>query len=409
MVCYNNDVKRMRHSLICFAAVAVVSCSGGSSGMNEGEGGDGAGGEGEDTYSWLSSCSGNDFFSAIPISSDDYRGIVPLGNLNPTGHTFPTDHIYMYIRLSDPADAGSDPASVNVYSPGNLYLVQVVAGENVTDGYTDYSLSFMPCKEFQAYFGHVQSLSDALSGEVGSFSGSDVSCQEPYTTGGKTYRRCTKDVRIELQAGELIGTAGRAGQYALDFGAYDSRTSALGFANPSRWGSDSSGFNKLHVVCPADYYSAALKAEMEARFGNYAGSVQRTVAPLCGELMQDISGTAQGIWFVSGTGSSFLEDDQLALVHDNVDPTQPVFSVGNSIRDLSSGVYAFTPESSGVVNRDFADVTSDGNVYCFELASSKVLISQMTSSSALTIEKITATDCSAGAWAFSSNAVQFER
>lgn len=400
----------MRRKIICILFVIALTVSGLlGCGSNSGNSSSDSGGDGtvtgeDDDYSWLPSCSGSDFFTVSPLNSDDYRGIVPLGNLNPTGHTFPTDHIYMYIRLS-----GSDPASVNVYSPGDLYLVSVSASEHVTDGYTDYTLSFMPCKEFQGYFGHVNTLSDALSEKIGSLSGSDTSCGEAYTTGGKTFRQCEKDVEIAMEAGELIGTAGREGQYALDFGAYDSRVSALGFADPDRWSSSSTGFDKLHVVCPVDYFSSAVKAELEAGLGAYDGAVQRTVEPLCGELMQDIAGTAQGIWFVSGTGDDFSEDAQLALVHDNVDPLQPVFSVGNSITGLDYGVYEFTPESSGLVDRDFGDITNDGNIYCFELASSRTLILQMTSSTALKIEKISATDCSAGTWSFSLNAVQFER
>lgn len=406
-------MKRVIYLLICLAMVVVVSCTRGSSnesgGGSEAAGGGETGGGGDDDYSWLSSCSGSEFFSVSPLNSDDCRGIVPLGNLNPPGHTLPTDHVYMYARLSNPANTASDPASANVYSPGDLYLVRVVADEYVTDGYTDYSLTFMPCREFQGYFGHVQTLSDALSQKIGSLSGSDASCGEPYTTGGKTYRECSKNVKIEMKSGELIGTAGRKGQNALDFGAYDSRISALEFANPDRWSSSSIGFDKLHVVCPVNYFSSALKAELEAKFGEYDGSVHRTAEPLCGEVMQDIPGTAQGIWFISGTGDDFSEDAQLALAHGNVDPAQTAFSVGNSITGLDHGVYEFAPESSGLVNRDFGDITDDGSIYCFELTSSNVLILQLTSSTTLTIEKISAANCSAGTWSFSSNAVQFER
>lgn len=332
-----------------------------------------------------------------------------MGNLNPSGHTFPTDHIYMYIRLSDATDPGSAPASVNVYSPGNLYLVQVSAGENITDGYTDYSLFFMPCRDFQGYFGHIQTLSDTMSQKIGSLSGSDVSCADPYTVGGKTFRQCTKDVAIEIEGGELIGTAGREGQNALDFGAYDSRVTPLAFANPDRWGTSATGFDKLQMVCPLNYFSSATKSELEAKLGSYNGSTQRSIEPICGEIMQDISGTAQGIWFISGTQNDFSEDAQLALVHDNVDPTHPVFSTGNSITNLSYGVYVFTPQSSGFTNRDFGDITNDGNIYCFELSSSKTVILQMISTTTLTIEKISDTDCSGGTWSFSANASQFER
>lgn len=83
--------------------------------------------------------------------------------------------------------------------------------------------------------------------------------------------------------------------------------------------------------------------------------------------MQDVPGTAQGNWFLTETSSAFTETDEtIALVHDNVDPVIPVFSVSNTLPGTPTAAYRFSPViGAGSVNRDFADVVP-GAVYCYE-------------------------------------------
>jgi hypothetical protein len=50
----------------------------------------------------------------------------------------------------------------------------------------------------------------------------------------------------------------------------------------------------------------------------FGRGVRRTAEPVCGQLMQDVPGSAQGRWYM---GSSDMDDRNLALVHDNVIPT----------------------------------------------------------------------------------------
>ena len=58
------------------------------------------------------------YFSVFPVAEADYTHIVPLGNLNPTGHTLPTDHFYIYIRPGPP----NTPAEVAVVAPGDIVI-----------------------------------------------------------------------------------------------------------------------------------------------------------------------------------------------------------------------------------------------------------------------------------------------
>lgn len=384
----------------------VVSCGSGDSGDG---GGNGNGGD-----SGLTSCTSDELFTVSPLASADFVGLVALGNLNPTGHTFPTDHIYFYIRSETTGSSAqiikADPsitASVPIYAPGNATITSVARSENLTAGTSDYSVYFSPCTEFRAYFLHVSSLSVQIEGGIGDF---DTDSCSTYTTGGSTYRMCQKEVDIAITAGETIGTAGGiVGQNALDMGAYDARIEALDFANPERFWQASDHFDRLHVVCPVDYFIEDVRDELTARFGNYDGTEMRTIEPLCGTIMQDVKDTAQGMWFIEGTEGTYTQEDpQLALVHDNVDPTIGVFSVGNSISNLSYGVYQFTPSTTGLVNTDFNLVTADGEVHCYE-ASSEVIIIKLTDATSLTIEKKDDAACGAGPWAFTSNAVNFIR
>ena len=56
-----------------------------------------------------STSGGSLVFKASPLELSTIRQIVPLGNLNPPGHTLPTDHIYVNNRTPNgaPANRGS--------------------------------------------------------------------------------------------------------------------------------------------------------------------------------------------------------------------------------------------------------------------------------------------------------------
>jgi len=369
------------------------------SGSSSSSSGSSSGSSGVDngSSSSLPSCESNySFFTTSPLNESDYTSITPLGNLNPSGHVFPTDHIYFYLT--------NYLSSYNLYSPGDATVIQISASEHVTDGFTDYTFTFQPCNEFKAQFGHVSALADKLSQALSA----PYQWDSTYSTGGKTYRNYGKNVSLTITAGEQIGTVGgNAGQMALDMNAYDSRIT-LNFANLSRWSQRS---DTTHTVCPINYYSSDLKTTLTNRFGDYDGNPKRTVDPICGTIEQDVAGTTQGNWFVAGTTTFSSEDPHLALVHDNIDPAQAVFSVGTSMSasGLSSGTYQFSPQSSGLVNRDFDDITSDGNAYCFEpnYLSGKIIM-QLTNSVTLKIEK-QADSCGSGPWNFTSAATDFER
>lgn len=343
-------------------------------------------------------------FTNLPMDLSDLRVIVPLGNLNPPGHTFPTKHLY-FVGYGDTEGKTKE---TNIYSPGEIYITRIHANKNFDLNYTDYSLYFSPCQEMEGYFLHINSVSEKIAKEI---QPPFKECQE-YTTGGMHYQMCDKEVMIKLESEEWIGKAGGILGQLFDFGASDSRAEELKFANSKRW---EKNWQTLHTVCAIDYFEPELKDKLNTKIGGWQKGEFRTIEPLCGEVNQDLVGTAQGNWFAAGTKETYPEDLHLALVHDNVNPQKGAFSVGNSVSGLNSGAYYFEPKHLGTINRDFSEVKADGKIYCYESNEAfnqgkirTVLILQMISESELRIERLDVKNCS-GEKEFSSTAAKFGR
>ena len=338
-------------------------------------------------------CGAPPYFNTLPLSYGAMNSIIPLGNLNPTGHVFPTDHVYMNLV--------NNQARSDVYAPGDVIITQVTKVDGPATPYTEYKMEFSPCRSVTGYFDHMSSLSPAILSQVSSFDYCNT-----YVTGGFTYTTCNKDTSIKVHAGDVLGTSGAPGQTStgLDLGMYDTRY-PLPFISPPRHPSST-----LYALCPFDYFTPEVRSTLVALLG-YGGTL-RTIPPVCGQVNQDLAGTAQGDWFLLGNASA-QEDSNLALVHDNIDPSKGVFSIGNAVGTLSSGGYTFTPISTGTVNRDFAQVSADGSVYCYNSFSrapngfnGRILI-QMAGTASLQIQGQNGS-CGAGPWTLSSPTA-FER
>ncbi len=356
------------------------------------------------TYKIPSCANRKELFTVSPVSFGDLDVIVPLGSLNPPSHIFPTDHMYFNVKHTDGTDGM--PLRAKVISPGDVHLVKITSAEHVSaqPPYTDYDLEFYPCEEVYARFGHVTSLSERLQASFDEADGEDCTS---YNTGGSEYRRCTKQITMQLQAGEEIGTTGgfRGAAAGIDFWLADYRIDPITYANPTRWGELS-----FYITCPLDYFTAAVKDNLFAIVKN-----RRTIEPVCGTIAQDVIGRAQGTWFVEKTQSTFPEDLHVALVHDNFNPLKGVFSIGTSITGLDSKAYFFDPEASGYVNRDFKDVMP-GKIYCYDSLTTRFdnqelpfrILIEMTSDTKIIIEKQDESTCGSGPWNFDKG-VEFER
>jgi len=355
-------------------------------------------------------CGSQQPFSVPPIALEDLAGIVPLGNLNPSGHTFPTHHIYWTVK--EGCQFEHVPAAVEVVSPGDITITQIVRQTVLTlsPPLVDYWLSFTVCGQIQGYFAHVTTLSPAV---LSQFSFNPNHCRT-YETGGHRFESCRGEVSISVYAGQSIGTAGGAGEAGvrvnrqLDFGLYNYGQQPTTFANQAR--ADTWGLS--YIVCPLDYFQDDVRAQLLPYMGLPCdGDTGRTAEPVCGRVDQDVPGAAQGIWVNADDPDNRSEDGHIALVHDNYDPSVPVFSVGTSVPGVASGRYRFTPAAEGLVNRDFDQVTPDGNTYCYDCYSwwgsadniEQTILVHMPNEGTLTVGAGPTGGCGSGPWSMDAN------
>jgi hypothetical protein len=311
----------------------------------------------------LSPCEGNEYFTVSPVPMDQFGGIIPLGELGPGGHNFPTEVIMFGMKRT----SGGSFEDATIYSPGDIYITKMNGSNpNSKDERKGYGIEFAACEELRGGMGFT-SLAGRLQKE---FVEPFDFCQEHTVRGSAergdlTYTMCEKSgLMIKVEAGEMLGGIEGKAKNTLNWGMYDLRQEPLPFANPGRW------IEKiLHTVCPLDYFTPELKTQLKSRLGNIYGNSPRTIEPICGEVEQDVPGTAQGAWFIEGTPvDPMVTSDQskhLSLAHDNVDPTKPVFVIGYSQKDIEPQKYFFESVSSGFINRDFDEVIP-GQVYCYD-------------------------------------------
>ncbi len=329
-------------------------------------------------------------FTVSPFDTADVRAIIPLGNLNPTAHVFPSDHMYFICASNKP--------TLEIKSPGNVHILKIsrgVSNGGSINNLTEYTIALGSENSFM-YWYHVSNLSQRLLTGVNNFVG--ATCDPAYTTGGITYQGCyVYPVSLSATAGETIGIANiRGGSGGMDMGVYLKNIGAN----------------------PLEYFDAQSRAMLEAKLGSNDGRIKRTVPPVCGEFNYDIAGAAIGNWVKTGF-PRIPEDNNIALVKDNITPAIQVFSAGNTLPGLSSGTYYFIPKSTGIINRNFAEVTPDGNTYCYtmdllgfvnsgnSIPNSSIII-KLEKNTTLSAEKRNC-DCSCTPYAFTSNKVTYTR
>ena len=310
----------------------------------------------------LPECGPDTLLTKAPLADDSYQMIIPLGLLTVPQHVLPTSHVYYHL-VSDSAggQSGGTAAVTEVWAPGNIRILGVNSSES-TGGprgdYIDYDVMFAPCRSQMFQFLHVSTLVPELQGLFEAGLAGD--CNE-YGSGQAQYRLCHSEVEWDVPVGGLLGTTGGKVSNALDLEAYDLEMASLEYVNPDRFGPPPD--LRLKIVCPFDGFTVEIRDAQLARMGDYDQQL-RTAEPRCGEVMQDIAGTAQGNWYTGEPGPQTNWSQELALVHDNVDPAMAAISIGGTVAD--SGVWFFPAENGGLVNRDFSEVSVDGQTYCYE-------------------------------------------
>jgi hypothetical protein len=402
----------MRRAITTSVAVVLLivaiaaACSGGEGAYTSGSS-TGPGGPPQPTLDLGTCGAATALFTVSPVALADVNGWVPLGNLGPPGHLFPTDHQYLYVNSPENR---ATIRQVTVVSPGAITVTQAHRTHYSDSDTSDYALDFYPCNEVRGSFGHVTTIAPTLLQRLGAF---DQQCDSYTLNGLVTFANCfTRPVAVKLAAGDTIGSTGGQGtSFALDFGLFDRRSPTIAFANPARWIADQSGLDHRHVVAPSDYFAEPARTAIRAKLGTFNGLKQRTIEPVGGTIAVDVAGTAQGVW-INAAKPLYPESSHLAIVPDNVDPSRIGVSMGVSQPGFNAGLYLIDPVSSGLVNRHPAQITADGTSYCYDLGYSYgVLLLRLVDASTLKVEgRPGLTTCSAELpWTFGANAFTYVR
>ncbi|MEK7481032.1 MAG: hypothetical protein AAB604_02945 [Patescibacteria group bacterium] len=285
----------------------------------------------------LSDCAST-VFSFAPVELNRLMNISPLGNLGPPGHTFPTEHMFFHITAG-----GVTTDTIPLYAPGDIHLTLIYFGRGFTQDTIDYTIWFAPCKDIVAYYNHVKELSPELE---------KIVAESPCAFSGESKEtRCNVSTLTPIAKGMRIGQVGRL-QGNFDMGLIDLRKTHV-FANPDRY-----GMRSLHIECPLDYFDGNTASRLYALLSRSDKK--------CGTVAQDIPGTLKGNWFFENARADRSTDwhKYLAFVDDSERPDIAVISVGGTF--AAAGKWEFSPQTSGQVNRTFADVKPDSATYCYE-------------------------------------------
>lgn len=370
--------------------------------------------------------------TTLPMSSLDYRGIVPLGGVAPLNEdVFPATHVSFYVKV----DTLGKPIKSAVYSPGPMKFTKIWKTDHYTSStdktvaYTDYRLDFKACGELTGYLTSVYELSSVALTPIGSVTdGFTENCTEDLTSGdpGMT---CARNISADyIAGGQVIGYTGRStptNVYRMDFGTLDSRVTS------SSWNTTKLTELKArqNVVCPFDYYdpSGAPFAETRQYLGAADRSFVRTDATPCGKADWEQSGTASGIWIAPGR-TVLPENYHLVFMNYNVNPAYGLMSIGDTAAttfSVTHGGYIFARNSDATggtdyVNPDFDRVAIDGRIACWQTLSDQnsttftalnfYVLAQLTDATHMKFEMVYGTSCPAVASrAFSANVVTYEK
>ncbi|KAF6245495.1 hypothetical protein [Nitrosopumilus sp. b2] len=284
----------------------------------------------------LPECDGK-FFTTYPVDMNEVKSITPLGNLGPPGHTFPTQHPHIHLGEYDTS------YSYPLYTPADVFITSVSWQENITQDPIDYVIYFALCKDIIGYYNHVKALSDEVKHII-----EKVEC-ESFSI--KSEGSCTKVLLDKIEEGSVLGQVGLE-QGNFDFGLIDI-SKKLDFIKQERY-----PIRDRYVNCVFDYYEDPMKQQFYDLINRIDGT--------CGHVMQDVPNTLKGNWFHESAQKEYVVDWNvyLAFVDHYEDPSIQVVSIAGIITEPS--LFKFIPKTNGEINREFSQVTSDGNIYCYE-------------------------------------------
>ena len=227
-------------------------------------------------------------FSASPLEVSRITDLEPLGWLNPPGHTFPTDHVYLYYAWTypNPMPPPSQWPVLPVHAPGSGTVNWILA----TAGQPDQKVMVQMSSTFSYYLDHV--------------------VLDPGIVVG-----------TKVVAGQRVGTTGSASA-AVDLGVINTQVALTGFVNPARYGSS------VNCDSPYKYFTEPLKSQLY-------GLVRRSGADKDGRIDHDVRGRLIGNWFhesvaLADSMGPLAWPKEMAFVPDPNVPSKPRVSLGGS-------------------------------------------------------------------------------
>ena len=268
----------------------------------------------------------------FPLRVEDINFVNPMGMMA-SGHTTPTDHLYLVAKASPNQRKLSDVLAV---ADGHIVVIQwrpnPPGGQpdpTVFDRAVDLKLVLEHSASVWTYVDHLIELEEFIRKHAGD----RLRPGQPV------------QVRIPVKAGQVIGKV--AGGVTFDFALIDTAVTLEGFARPNQflrrdpW--------KLHTVDPFDYVDEPLRAQLLA-FN------PRKVPPLGGKIDYDVDGRLVGNWYREGTGGYAGLNRRweywvghLTFAYHHVDPTQVIISIGDvDGRALQFGVRGNAPDQAKI-------------------------------------------------------------
>lgn len=300
------------------------------------------------------------------IDPKNLTAITPLGNLNPPGHTSPVDHNYFSSDYKE---------KIPVYAPADNWIDSITVIMAKKDGDADYkplwfTLNHQLCDglvlTFANYTDLIQPIKDIISKQRNECKFGIKKSGHDFTEG-----QCYHRLSYKVKAGELIGWTQyepeKDGAIPFEIWAANYNKEPISHVNWEYYQDE----RYAHIMCTFDLYKGTLKDDYYKKFGRWSSSkgfTPREVGPLCGLVNQDKVGTIQGMWFGRKPKERETVEEEgngLAFVHDNLDPGIPVISVGGIFTKGKPNQIFVNSKQSGVIDRDFNEVTADGKVYCY--------------------------------------------
>lgn len=256
-------------------------------------------------------------FEIPPLDLEAISQATPLGNINPPGHTFPTNHIGFYMK-------GTNLVAVKAMAAGTIRSVYY------NSGFKDYRIEFKHTETFYSYFDHVKNLSPAIEQDA------------------------------QVRVGDLIGY-GDPAVSAVDWGVVD-YDSTRNFIVPER-------YHEFSIYCgnPYLYFAADVREKLLAKN-------PRLLEPRGGKIDFDIDGNLSGNWFLEGTpiawnASSYeYGSSQLCFVYDMYDPIKIQISAGGTLK-LAPFVYGVKANAP-----DHKEISIAAGLIKYELTSSPTAV-----------------------------------